>query len=560
MKLVKAIWILAAAALLNACGGGSDAGSSPFNPGSGGGGGGTTTVADIVLNLSATQVANTGSATVTVTATALDATRNALADVPLTIAADADAVITASDTETDASGKLGAVLSIGSNRSNRLITVTAVSGSISRTANVQVFGADISGVLAPAVLLPSESGTVQYRVVDQAGNAMANQEVTVTAAGLTPSQAIGRTGSNGEFVFNYAAPATAGSYQITASSAGDSDTQTVQVQSTSTVPNVTTAIASASVSAEPSVVAVNTVGGTSNRAEIRALFLAANNVPIPNVRVTFDLGGDPQNVGGSFTAGGNGQILYTDANGAVTTAYVPGTRSSPTDGVIVRACYGTSDTDPNLLNCTTSASKTLTVTSEPLSVTIGTNANIVVETLTYTKQFIVTVVDSSGAAKQDVNIVAAVDLLTYRKGQWVVGGTAWAKAGALPSGDSAICQNEDANRNGVLEASEDSTANGNGNGNGTLEPRKADVSVRLLSPRTDARGSVVLEVTYPQDRGSWIDALITVTASGIAGTEGRATYLLDPLPVEAAAVRNTSNPPAFVVSPYGTSTDCTNPN
>ena len=65
-------------------------------------------------------------------------------------------------------------------------------------------------------------------------------------------------------------------------------------------------------------------------------------------RVTFDLGGDPQSVGGSFTAGGNGQLLYTDANGAVTTAYVPGTRSSPTDGVIVRACYGTSDTDPNL--------------------------------------------------------------------------------------------------------------------------------------------------------------------------------------------------------------------
>jgi hypothetical protein len=51
-----------------------------------------------------------------------------------------------------------------------------------------------------------------------------------------------------------------------------------------------------------------------------------------------------------------------------------------------------------------------------------------------------------------------------------------------------------------------------------------------------------------------------VTASGIAGTEGRATYLLDPLPVESAAVRNTANPPAFVVSPYGVSTDCTNPN
>lgn len=558
MKLVKSIWILVVAAALNACGGGGGAGDSPFNPGGGGGGGGSAVVADVVLNLSATQVANTGSATVTVTATAIDASRNALAEVPVTITADADAIVTASATTTDSSGKLTGVVSIGSNRSNRLITVTAVSGSISRSATVQVVGTTISSVLAPAVLAPSATGNVQYRVVDQAGNAMANQDVVITAAGLNPAQATGRTGSNGDFVFSYTAPATAGTYQIGAVIAGASDTQTLQVQSSSTVPNVTTAIASASVSANPSVVPVNTAGGSSNRAEIRALFLAAGNVPIPNVRVTFDLAGDPQNIGGSFTAGGAGQILYTDANGVVTTAYVPGTRSSPTNGVTVRACYGTSDTDPNLLNCSTSATQTLTVTSEPLSVTIGTNAQIIVNTLTYTKQFVVTVVDSSGAAKADVNIVASVDLPNYRKGEYALA-TIWGKTGALPSGDAAVCLNEDANRNGVLEAAEDATANGNGNANGTLEPRKADVSVSLLATKTDSKGSVVLEVTYPQDHGTWVDAIITVTASGIAGTEGRATYNLFPVPVDATSIRNANSPPAYVVSPYGRASVCTDP-
>lgn len=554
MKLIKAIWILLAAAGLASCGGsGGDAGTSPFDPGSGGGGG-VPTVADIVLTLSATQIGNTSTASVIVTATAIDGARNSVAAAPLTISADADAVVAASGTETGTDGKLTATLTIGSNRANRLITVTAVSGSATRTATVQVVGATISSVLAPAVIAPAGTGNVQYRVVDQAGNAMANQDVSITAAGLTPAQATGRTGSNGEFVFSYTAPASAGSYQINAVIAGASDSQTVQVQNTSTVPNVTTAITAASVSANPSVVPVNTSGSNANRAEIRALFLAAGNVPIPNVRVTFDLAGDPQNVGGSFTAGGDGQILYSDANGIVTTAYVPGTRSSPTDGVTVRACYGTSDTDPNLLNCTNSATETLTVTSEPLSVTIGTNAQIIVNTLTYTKQFVVTVVDSSGAAKPDVSIVASVDLPFYRKGEYDQGATSWFKNGPLISGDQAICQAEDTNRNGVLEAGEDV------NGNGTLEPRKADVSVNLLSNKTDSKGSVVLEVTYPQDRGSWVDALITVTASGISGTEGRATYNLSPIPVDAASLRNRDVPPAYVVSPYGTAAVCTSPN
>jgi hypothetical protein len=541
MKLVKAIWIIFSAMLIASCGGSGDAGTSPFDPDSGGG---ASAVADIVLTLSATQMANTGSATVTVTATAIDDSRNALADVPVTITADADAIVSASGTATDSTGAVSATLSIGANRSNRLITVTAVSGSISRSATVQVVGTTISSVLAPAVIAPSAAGNVQYRVVDQAGNAMANQDVAITAAGLTPAQATGRTGSNGEFVYNYTAPATPGSYQISANIAGASDVQTLQVQTTSTVPNVTVAITSASVSANPSVVPVNLEGSSANRSEIRALFLGAGNVPIPNVRVRFDLAGDPQNIGGTFTAGGGTQTLYSDANGIVTTAYVPGTRSSPTNGVTVRACYGVSDNDPNLINCTTNATQTLTVTSEPLSVSIGTNETIIVNSLTYTKQFNVVVVDSSGAVKPDVNLVASIDLPNYRKGRYELAGSAWVKT------VDHVCVNEDTNRNGVLESGEDL------NISGSLEPRKADVSVRLLSSKTDAAGSAILEVTYNKNHGSWVDTVITVSASGIAGTEGRAVYTLSPVPVDAASIKKTDSSPAYVVSPYGEVADC----
>ncbi len=548
MKLVKAIWILATAALLNACGGGSGAGDSPFTPGGGGTGGGTATVADLVLTVSTNLLANTGSETSTITATALDASRNAIAEVPVTITADADAVLLVNSAATDSTGKVTATLSIGANRANRVITVSATAGGVSRSTLVQVFGAKIEATVSPVLLDPSEAGLVRYRAVDNAGNAMVGQPVQVTAAGLNPSTATGTTDSSGEYVFNYTAPATAGDYTITATVAGATDVKTVQVQTAGSVPNVTATIASGSVRVNPSVVAVNVQGSQTNRAEVRALFVGPDNRPIPNVRVRFDLAGDPLNVGGTFTVGNAPEILYSNADGIVTTAYVPGTRSSPTDGVTIRACYGVSDTDPNFLNCTTSASQTVTVSSEPLSVTIGTNGTIIVNPLTYVKQFNVVVVDAAGNVVPDVTLVASVDLPVYRKGSYAISGGAWTV------GQTAVCPNEDTNRNGVLEASEDV------NGNGTLEPRKADVSIRLLSPKTDAAGSAILEVTYNQNHGTWLDALVTVAASGIAGTEGRASYLLSPVPVDAASARNTNASPAYQVSPYGTVGDCTDPN
>jgi hypothetical protein len=551
MRVMNALKSLVLAGLVAACGGGgSDAGTSPF--GGGDNPPGSSTAADLVVVLSKSTIFNTGNDTVTVTTTAIDASRNTVTGAPVTVSADSDAIVAAGGTTTGSDGNVSATLSIGPNRSNRLITVTVVSGSISKTATVSVVGAKISGTVVPAVVAPGAAGKVEFRLLDQAGNAMVDEEITVVATGLTPANATGRTGANGQYDFTFTAPTGPGPYTVTATGGGATTDPApiVQVQSASSVDPVTTAITSASVSANPSVVGVNIGTSTANRSEIRALFLGANNQPIRNVRVKFDLAGDVNSIGGTFTSGT--ATLYSDANGIATTAYVPGSRSSPTDGVTVRACYGVSDTDPALTSCTRNATIRLTVTNEPLGVSIGTNELIVVNELTYVKKFVVSVADAAGNALQDVNLVASVDLENYRKGFYQVVSGRWTKI------SDWSCVNEDGNRNGVLEDGEDLDDAPNGR-LPRLDPGKSDVTVRLLQTKTRADGTAELEVQYAKSFGTWVDVKITVAASGISGTEGRATWLMAPVPVNAESILNTNLPPAYVRSPYGVVASCFDP-
>jgi hypothetical protein len=555
MKSFRTLICVLVAMMVASCGGGGGAaGTPPF--GNGGEqpppGPVLPTAADLLVDASAAQLPNTSAATVTVDVTALDASRVIVAGAAVSLSADNDGVIFQSARTTNAQGKVTGTLSIGGNRSNRVITVTATSGTVVKTVAVQVVGTKVTSTLVPAVLAPGASGEVQYRVIDQAGNPMANQAVSVSAPGLNPATATGTTGANGDYKFNYTAPATGGAYRIAMTAAGVTDEQVVNVQAVASVPPVTVPIRSSSVSANPSVVGVNAAGSTANRAEIRALFLTDNNVPVPNVRVRFDLGGDPNRIGGSFSSGTT--TLYSDVNGIVTTAYLPGIRSSPTDGVVVRACYGVSDTDPNLLNCTTNATVRLTVTQEPLGVSIGTNELIVVGELTYTKRFLISVADSAGNAKSDVALSVSLDLPQYRKGLYFLDGDRWRKVGPPPDADRAVCNAEDVNRNGVLEAGEDI------NGNARLDPGRSDVTVRLLQSTTRADGTAVGEITYAKSFATWVDAWITVAASGVSGTEGRATYVFDPIPADAAALRNKDVTPAFAVSPWGIGPNCTDTN
>jgi hypothetical protein len=557
MQMIRRLFLALAVSGLAACGGGGSS-TSPFGgpapvtppPVTGPG----TAASDLILVASAAQLANTTSSVINLTVTAVDASRVVVAGAAVSLSADGEGVVTQSATSTDPTGRVTGTLSIGGNRANRVITVTARSGEVTRTAQIQVVGTTITSTLVPAVVAPGAAGQVQYRVVDQTGNPMVGQAVSISVPGtpgLTPTpplSATAVTGANGEFTFNYTAPTVTGSYEVAATIAGLTDTRRVAVQSAASVPEVTLDISSASVSANPSVVGVNPAGSSSSRSEIRALFLTIGNRPVSNVRVRFDLDSDANTVGGSFSTGDT--ILYSDANGVVTTAYVPSSRSSPTNGLTIRACYGRSDTDPALLSCSQNATVRLTVVSEPLGVSIGTNELIVVSELSYTKRFLISVADSAGNAKADVSLSASVDLPQFRKGFYTVSGPRWVKA--LDS----TCGNEDGNRNGVLETEPIEDLDNDGR----LEPGRSDVTVRLVNPRTGPDGTAILELTYAKSFATWVDAWITVSASGVAGTEGRATFKLDPIPGAAAAFTDVTVPPAFAISPYGITASCTDSN
>lgn len=384
---------------------------------------GTPVAADLSLTLSASSLTNGGTSTILATVAAVDRNRNALPGIPITIGVDSSAVAMVSGQVTNAQGVVTANVGIGSDRSNRVITVTATSGTLTRSASFRVTGARLTASLAPLVDTSSTNNQIEYTLVDTNSSPMVSQSISVSAPGL-PS-ASGVTDVNGKYVYSYTAPAVPTSnLVITATAAGDTRDETVQVQAAGSgaVPIAIGPILSASVTPSPSVVSTNVTGSNANLVELRALFFGANNQPIKNVRVRFDLDGNANNTDGTVAWLG-GVYAYSDAAGAARGTFTAGQRSSPTNGVTIRACYDTIDF--SVTSCPNATRATLTVASDALAVSIRTNELIQegVAHLTYIKQFVVMVVDAAGQAKADVQITPSIDLPAYYKGEFVWNGT-----------------------------------------------------------------------------------------------------------------------------------------
>jgi len=546
---------------------------------------GPRVASDLTLTLSAPRVSNSGTATISATATAVDANRNALSGIPVTIKVDSSAVATVSGTTTDVKGEVTAVVGIGADRSNRVITVTATSGTLTMSRSFVVDGAELRAAFSPRVTAASTGNLVEYTLVDTNALPMVGQVISVTAPGLPGAS--GTTDANGKFTYRYTAPAA--DFTLTATAAGVSKLVTVEVGGGGVAP-ATIAVKSASVTASPSVATVNVAGSTANQVELRALFFGDTNQPIPRMRVRFDLDGNASSSDGTVSWLG-GTYAYSDANGAARGTFTPGQRSSPTNGVTVRICFDLIDFAVG--TCPNEARTTLTVVQEALAVSIRTN-ELIKEgpaKLTYIKEFVVMVVDSAGQAKPDVLITPSIDLPAYYKGFYVWNGIRWVQqmtllttenyqwdAAATPAQwiqlgatTQPSCPQEDANRNGIREAGTGAATpalSGRSedlNWNGELDARKSDVAIKMVgSAKTDSNGLAVLQIEYGKDLASWVDYVITVTAAGVSGTEGRARYSglrygLGNLPYLGSAVTDENTAPAFVVSPYGRAAVCTDP-
>lgn len=497
------------------------------------------TAADLTLVLSSQSLPNSGTATVTATVTAVDINRNVISGIPVTLSVDSDAVIAVSGGTTSPNGVISGVVAIGANKANRPIRVTATSGTLTRQAILEVTGTRIFATALPTVISSGQLGEVAYRIVDAGNQPIPGFPVRVVGPGGVVTD--GRTDALGSFTYRYTAPDGNQTLAIVAASGGVEAVQTVIVQGAiGEVDPLANPVVSASIDANPSVVALNPTEFTTNNSEIRFLFVSSANRPVENIRVRFDLAGDPNSIGGTLSTGST--LVYTNAAGIARANYRPSNRFSPTNGVLVRACWAYVDFPAG--TCPNSRITTLTVIDDPLAVTIGTDSLVVIGDLVYSQRFVVQVNDSSGLARADVLVNPLLDLPAYRQGLWIRTTDRWTKS------ETAInCENEDVNRNGLLEV----YANGDredANLNGQLDPRKSDVVVSYEgSNRTDASGRVTFRITYPQNIGSWLDYQISVAATGVAGTEGRASYsgtLLVPVSAVTAEAE-----PAFRFSPYG---------
>lgn len=532
----------------------------------------TPTAADMSISLNKATIGNGGGESVDVTVTAVDDRRNAVSGIDVTFSVDAGAVLVVGNSKTAADGTAKASVTIGADRSNRLVTVTAKSGTFVRQASFRVTGAKLQATLQPATLKVGDTGQVQYTLTDVNANPMVSANITVSGPGAATG-ATGTTDSRGQYLYTYVA-AGAGPTTISAQAGGASITSTVQIDAKLSDVPAAVDIASATFTVAPSVVGVNAVGSKDNRAELRLLFLTGKNVPVPNVRVRLGLGDNASGTDGSIGSG-NDAVVTSDANGLAVSSFIPGQRASSTDQVRVYACYAKDDSVEAITACPAARklSVTLTVVEQPLSITLGT-ANLIGEganKLTYTQEFTVLVVDAAGNPKSDVQLTPLLDLPSYQKGRWNYNPLLqiWQQV------VTANCMAEDSSingfRNGTIETfggvSEDL------NGNGQLDPRKSDASIAMVAAtKTDANGTAVLRIEYPKNYGSWVEYSIRVSASGVVSPPavfGRVAipgYSLSSLignkqvtAVPITAVKTEAEPP-FVLSPYGKSSSCSDPN
>ncbi len=185
----------------------------------------------------------------------------------------------------------------------------------------------------------------------------------------------------------------------------------------------------------------------------------------------------------------------------------------------------------------------LTVGGKALRIVLGHDHLVSADEIFYTKSYGVIVTDSAGNPIKDQKIDFTITPTKYYKGY-----LAYTENGEDKQWNritTATCPSEDFDNDGNLDAGEDT------NNNGKLEPTH-DATV-TGSGVTDANGKIVVQVVYPKSRAWWSDQAIEASTV-VAGTEylERTEFTL---PVLAADVK-TENPPPNQASPYGTWGSC----
>ena len=573
---------------LAGCGGGGGSGGTPtsgagsnLTPATTPSGSSVTTTstavvaADFIFELDKQEIRSGGNDKAVLTVLAVDSNRNVVSNIPVVVSVDAGAVFSSSATgkATNAEGKFTGDITTGGNKNNRTINAKITVSGIEKNASISVVGSQFTLTPVPATPTPGQTVSLVLSSTDSTGASVAAAQALLSgSAGLSGTFT---TDSSGQKTVSFNAPTTAGSYTVVASGLGGSTTKIIQVISATVggFPDAVGTISAASLSPQPSSIKTNQVGATTNRAKLTARFLTPPNLGLKNIRVRFEI--MQPNLGSGEALSTGDSVVYSDINGVAESEYISGTRSSPTNGVTVRACYKSSDFSSSS-DCPNSVVSSFTVAGAPLSISISDD-NLIEKGLgdiAYLKKFLIQVNDSSGVAVKDAIVSVSVDITHYGKGSFrgsypllqtpptildpslaaIGNGTSTftvvpsstISPGFLPLTSPPIygnvwCANEDKNRNGSLDTGEDI------NGDNILTPRKAEVIVSYASGNTtNANGQMLVQVSYGQNVGRWLAYTLRATTR-VEGSEGDASksYITDVLLND---VPNGS----FLTPPFGT--------
>ncbi|MDO8263208.1 MAG: Ig-like domain-containing protein [Gallionella sp.] len=199
---------------------------------------GATTAASIQLLVSSQQMLSSATASTVLTALALDANGQAIADKTVTFSkgTDSTAYFTNVSATTDANGVATATLNIGTNMANRVVSVSATVDTAVGTNLVTVTGTTIA-ISGNTSLAISASSTLTVIVKDSTGVAVPDITLAVTSQNGNPivlSPATGITDATGQITATATATnAGTGTDVLTVTGAGASQTQILTINSAS---------------------------------------------------------------------------------------------------------------------------------------------------------------------------------------------------------------------------------------------------------------------------------------------------------------------------------------
>lgn len=595
--------------MLAGCGGGSGASDLVQPP----------KASEVVLALSfdSPQVVTDGRSTVTLTADVRDKTSNAVvADMPVTFSVDSGR-LSAAVVNTDASGAASTVFDSNANKSNRVVVVTAKAGSSTVTAQLQIIGTTIVFGGSPSTVI-GEASNIVVSVLDGAGTKVPFADLTLSAVGGAVDKTSVKTDSTGNATVKFSAT-TSGTATVSASGMGAAGSTQISVSglnfkfrsltsSTITIDTCTaltvdlvgssdpvgfattrgtlhtdsscSSAGSTSVTGVPLSAGAATiytkssqagsanvqayVAGASTIQSLNYVSVTPSSIQISASPTTVAIGGDSEVRAIVRDARGNpveNQQVFFSSSGATPFPQIATTNSS---GVAVSkftadkvpSGQGAVEIKAEMPTFGLNATSSLTISGSPVQVSIGLNDKI--ETIesppTYRYVMSVTVKDSNGSPVPGQLVTMSLAVPEYQKGRYNVG-AAWVQS------VSATCDSEDPNGNGIVDAGEV----GDVNGNGVLDPQNG-TTIRAANSTSvgstfnvkvgdDGRAAIWLE--YPKSEATWVRVDVSATAS-VSGTNSVAhSQFYTPPPADV--IKNKDVTPAFVVSPFGTSTSCTDP-